>query len=285
MAVSARLVSLDGTELLRFSNVDSYRLSRLDLGFPEVRESSTPMPGRDGEYDTTAYHGASAVTMEASIPDGVTSKEVLLDRLRGYSHPGFRAYLHVSSDGWPVERRTLVRGTGAPVTFLPGRLPLMLQVGWRAPSGRWESTTLQSQTLYPTTGAEGGITFPITFPITFGTGNVPGAAIITNGGTVPALPYIDIYGYCTDPVIANLTTGKEFGFTGLTVQAGDFIRVDMDAQAALLTNVAGQSRYSLVDFTTSTWWGLEPGAQQVAFVPGNPGSTCSATIYWRDTTI
>lgn len=284
MITGARLVDLAGTELLRFGP-DPLRLQRLTLGYPDIRASATARPGRDGEYDTTAYHGASAITLELAVQDnGVVGRDVWVARIRGYLAPGLRSWLYVASTDWPVERRILVRGDQAPVVFdAPGTQKI--QVGLRAPDGVMESTVEQSLVLYPTTGAQGGITFPVTFPVSFAAGNVPNAANVTNGGTVEALPYVDIYGYCTNPIIRNLTTGEQFGFVGLTVQAGDFIRVDMRERVTLLTNDRGQSRYSLVDFTTSDWWGLKPGTSLVAFIPGTPGMGCQAVLYFRDTTI
>lgn len=285
MAISSRLVGLDGTELLRFGPFDPYWLITFELGYPDVREVSQPVPGRDGENDITAHFGAAAHTMTLRIRDDQpTSRDALLDQLRGYCSPKLRAYLHLTKDGWPDERRTLVRGVQAPATFdRPGPLPI--SVGWKAPRGVWESTVQQSQVLFPSSGSAGGAPVPWIFPLQFAAGNVPGAASLSNGGTVDALPFIDIYGFCTNPVIKNLTTGEQLAFTGLTVQAGDFIRVDMARQVALLSNDAGQSRYGFLDFTSLTWWGLPPGSSQIAFLPGNPGSTCQAVIYFRDSFI
>jgi phage-related protein len=283
--ITARLVSLDGDELLRFGPSEPIIINTFDLGYPDIRESSTAIPGRDGEYDMTAYHGGRAVQATMTIRhDDAISRNVWLDRLRGYLSPRYRAYLHVTQDGWADERRILVRGAQFTAVFdRPGHLPV--QVGFKAPDGRFESTVLRSYALFPTTGPQGGISYPITYPISYGTGNVTGATLVSNGGTVDAYPYIDIYGFCTNPVVRNLTTGQEIGFAGLTIQAGDFLRVDLKEQRVLLTNDPGQSRYSLLDFTTLSWWGLPPGDSQVAFVPTNAGSTCRADLYLRDTMI
>lgn len=285
MTISARLVGLDGTELLRFGIADPYWLITFEMGYPDDRDSSAPIPGRDGENDITAHFGAAAHTMTLRIRDDLgTSRDALLDQLRRYCSPKLRAYLHLTKDGWTDERRTLVRGVQAPATFdRPGPLPI--SVGFKAPRGVWESTVQQSQVLFPATGSAGGADLPWTFPLTLAAGNVPGSSTVTNGGTVDAHPFVDIYGFCTNPIIKNLTTGEQVAFLGLTVQAGDFIRVDMQQQAAFLSNDAGLSRYGFLDFTTLSWWGLPPGQSQVAFLPGNPGSTCQAVFYWRDTMI
>lgn len=283
MITGARLVGLTGVELLVFD--DPVRLQQLTVGYPDVRAVSSPVPGQDGENDITRRTGASAITLDLSVQDlWPTGRDVLIDRIRGLCQPGLRSWLHVTSSDWPAERRILVRGDQAPVQFTAPGLQKM-SVGFRAPRGRWESTVEQTQVLFPSSGAAGGATFPWTFPLSFTAGNVPGASSITNGGTVDALPFFDLYGACTNPVIKNLTTGQQVAFTGLTVGAGDFIRVDMQQRRVLLTNDPGQSRYSLLDFTTLSWWGLPPGVSQIAFVPGNPGSSCQAVAYFRDTFI
>jgi hypothetical protein len=285
VAVSARLVSLDGVELLRFGRDDPYWLITLDLGFPDVRDSTAGLPGRSGEYDTTTYHGARAVTAELRVRhDQVTARDVLYDQLLGYCAPRYRAWLYISKGGWSEERRLLVRGAQVSSAHTPQTVEsLPVQVGWRAPGGVIESANLLEQTLFPVSGDEGGAALPWTFPLTFDPGYVPGSAAVTNAGTTISYPYVDIYGYCADPVLKNLTTGEQIGFVGLTVQAGDFLRLDLAERVALLTNDRGQSRYSLIDFASSSWWGLTPGATDVAFVPVNPGPTCAAIFRWRNT--
>jgi len=280
----ARLVDLSGTELVRF-NVAPLRLQRLGLGYPEPRVSATARPGRDGEDDTTAYHGASAITLELVVLDNdVVGRDEWVARIRGYLAPGQRSWLHVASTDWPVERRILVRGDQAPAVF-ESRGAQKIQVGLRAPDGVMQSTTVTTQTLYPTAGAQGGAALPWAFPVTLDPGNVPGAATVTNGGTVAAFPVVDIYGFCTDPVVKNLSTGQQIGFVGLTINAGDFLRVDFAGRLVLLGNEIGQSRYPLLDFAASTWWSLPPGPTLVAFIPGNPGASCQAVLSFRDTTI
>lgn len=286
MSTSARLVDLDGTELLRFGNAEAIVLELLTLNSPDDRESVTARTGRDGTNDTTHYHGAAAITAQLAVRgDATASKDVWLDRLRGYVAPNRRAWLHITRDGWAVERRVRVRGVRAPVTFdWPGWHSV--QVAWVAPDGVYESTVPHTQTLFPSaSGGEGGVSSPLSSPFSFDPGNVPGSALLANDGTTDAWLTVDIYGLCTNPVLKNLTSGRQIGFTGLTVQAGEFLRLDMREMTALLSNVASQSRYGLLDFTTSSWWPLQRGTSQVAFVASNPGVTCQAQLTWPDTMI
>lgn len=285
MTITARLLDVAGAELIRFGPSEPVILNRFELGYPTARDSAVDLPGRDGEFDTTSYTGASAITMDLTIRDNdVVSRDVWLDRVRRYAHPRLRAYLHVTKDGWGPERRMYVRGAGAPAVFeKPGFLPV--QVGYRAPMGVMEAATASTATLFPTASAAGGVDFALTFPLTFDPGNVDGSTVVTNNGTATAYPYVDIYGFCANPAIANLTTGEQVSFTGLTIQAGEFVRVDMQERVVLLLNDRGQSRYSLLDFTTSSFWGLSPGSSLIVFVPESPGSSCQAILTWRDTTI
>jgi hypothetical protein len=283
MITGARLVDLDGTELLALE--DPVRLQALSLGFPDVRAVSVPMPGQSGEVDTTRFTGASAITLDLGVLDnGDTGRDLLIDQVRGLCQPSRRIWLHVTSSDWPAERRILIRGDQAPVAFSqPGAQAV--SVGFRAPSGLWESVTLNSAVLFPTTAATGGVAMPLGMPATFDAGNVSGASTLHNAGTVPSLPFFDIYGDCDDPVLRNLTTGERLAFSGLSIQQGDFVRVDMANRVVLLLNDAGQSRYSTLDFTSLSWWALAPGDTSVAFAPNNPGSACQAIAYWSDTYI
>jgi hypothetical protein len=286
MTITARLLDADdSTELLRFGDTEALVIQTLNLGWPDVRESVSLLPGRDGTTDTTSRRGAMAITATIAVRDTAeASRDVWLTRLRGYLSPARRCWLRLSRDGWAGERRVLVRGAQAPATFEWGFYSV--PVGWVAPDGVLESAVEQAVTLYPAVSDSGGVTYPITHPFSFDPGNVPAASFVVNGGTVDALPYVDIYGACGNAgVLKNLTYGEQVAFTSLPIGAGDFLRVDMKTRQVLLSNDIAQSRYSNVDFTSSTWWALRPGSQLVAFVPVTPGVACSAILRWRDTTI
>ncbi len=256
-----------------------YTLNRLDLGFPEVRAVSDPLAGGDGEVDSTQYVGARAITAALTLSRPVGPK---IDLLRGLCHPGRRLWLHVARDDWDGERRILVRGND--VAAVPANLT-RAQVGWRAPAGLLQSVVADSVTLSPVGNASGGLAYPETYPVAFDPGLVPGAALISVGGTVPAPPVVDIYGPCGNPLVRLVGTGEQVRLL-MPVAAGEFVRVDMAARSVTLNGDLNQSRYGRLDFASSSWWTLPVGdAVQVVFSPEAPSAGCQAVLTWRRTWI
>ncbi len=254
-------------------------LNRLDLGWPEVRSVSDPLAGGDGEVDSTQFVGARAITAALTLSRPVGPK---IDLLRGLCHPGRRLWLHVSRSDWDGERRILVRGKD--VAVVPANLT-RAQVGFRAPGGLLESVLPDTDILSPVGASSGGVDYPVEYPLEFDPVLVPVAALLNVGGTVPALPVIDLYGPCSNPVVRLLGTGEQIRLL-MPVAAGQFVRVDMAARTVLLNGDPNQSRYGRLDFATSSWWALPVGNQvQVVFSPEAPGAGCQAVLKWRRTWI
>lgn len=274
-----RVVDSSGTELLALVGVGDYILRALDLGFPEVRDVSEALPGADGEVDSTQHVGARAVTAEVVVPPGAVGVGPRVDALAGLMHPGRRLWLHVKRWDWPAERRILARGASfaCPPTNLR-----VAQLGWHCPKGLFEDVAGQQVGLSPIGSASGGTTFSLTAPFTFATGLVPGAATIDVGGTVAAVPVVDIYGPCSNPLVRVVDTGEQMRLIG-DVAAGDFIRLDTGARAITLNGDPNQSRYNMLDFATSKWLRLPAGRNvQVVFSPEAPGIGCMAELRWAN---
>lgn len=64
---------------------------------------------------------------------------------------------------------------------------------------------------------------------------------VVNEGDVNVAPQIILTGTLIDPVITNTTTGVTIDLTGLTVDAGESVTIDLDAGDKTLTNAAGSS--------------------------------------------
>jgi hypothetical protein len=280
VANTARLVDDAGNTIVTLGNdALGTNLKSVNLGFPSFREATTPLSGQDGEYDVTQLVGSRAVTAEVEFTDTV-SASVGIDLLGGLLHPGRRYWLYVQMDGWARERMIRVRGA----SFTPNTtsIPWGAQLGWKAPAPLLLDTTLSSQTLSPTAQPGGGMTFPMTFPMTFAPGLVPGAAILSVGGTVNASPVVDIYGPCTSPLFRVVDTGRTMSFTGLTVNQGDYLHIDVQARTINLNSDPNQSQYDRLDMATSQWPTLPPGSPQVVFSPASSSAGCAAVVSWRN---
>ncbi len=269
-----RVVRPDGVEVLNLGMDESYILTSLDLGFPDVRDSSETVPGMDGEVDTTAHVGARAITAEVFVSQSGTGP--LVDKLAGVMHPGARHWLYVGRADWPGERRILARGG----TFAcpPGNVR-RAQMGFRCPAGLLEDAAEESVTLAPQGSATGGMTMPEEFPLTFDPGLVPGARLIDVGGTVSTLPVVDIFGPCTDPLVRVVGTGAQMTIRG-DIAAGDFVRIDTAARTILRNNDPNFSVYGQLDFATSSWLILPVGNAQVVFSPLSSSGNCQAIMRW-----
>ena len=275
-----RLVdSVTGAELLSIGKYTQTILTSLDTGFPSVRSTTSVRSGGHGVFDNTRFVGERAIVAEMVLPAGPAA-DGAYDTLAGLMSPSRRLYAYMTQAGWSGERRALV----SPRTFAcPQGNLRKAQAGWSAPAGVIEDAVASQVVLSPSGSAQGGLSFPLAFPDSFATGLVPGAALVTVGGNVDASPVIDMYGPCTNPAFVVVSTGLTIAFTGLTIAAGDFIRVDLAARTVTLNGDPNQSRLNRRDFTVSSWFTLPVGQQvQVAFSPQTPGVGCQAVLTLRN---
>lgn len=272
---TARLVDTAGNQLLSFAD-SGLVLTLVDMGFPEVRDSSTNRAGRDGVDDNTFYTGKRPIVIEAFLP--TRTAFTLRDRLAGLMHPKNRHYLYLNNDEWDGERRILVR----PKTFAcPMTRPVTAQLGWSAPRGLFEDAEASVLILAPLGSAEAGLALPVALPVAFPAGYLPGTSAITVGGSAPVFLTADIYGPCTNPKLVSAATQKTLRFN-LTLAAGDYLHVDMANSKAYLNGDPTQSRYGQLDFGVSSWWQLDYGTtSQIGFYPDTAGVNSQALVTWR----
>jgi hypothetical protein len=254
---------------------DPWAVTKVDLGSPDVREQVTSRTWADGTIDRSAWVGARGITIEATAVAGQDA----VDDLRGWCHPSRRPWLHVELADWPGTRRIQVRG--ASITGDLTALQPDVQLQFKGPAGVLEDVDEQVVEVWPAATAEPGMREPLTFPFTFVAGNPPGAAELQVSGTAPAWPVIDLYGPVSSPVLHHLGADELVSFPLLSVLAGDFIRIDMGGRTITSLGDPGASRYSALDFSTSTWWPLTPGVNRVSLTCASAGSGAMARIRWR----
>jgi hypothetical protein len=254
----------DGAEVLELSSDDGYTVGRLDIGFPSVRAVTQSRPDDDGEDDTTAHHGAAAVSMDITLVPGDQTLTQLRDALRAFCHPAARPYLVVEQDG--QERRIRLRADQqtAPLT---DPLHQQVQASWRAPDGVMEAVTEQIGTSDAVAAGEGGRSYPRSYPLTYAASSPVGAVTVMNDGSLDIRPLLRLYGPATDPRVENQSTGERLIFAGLTLLAGDWLEIDCRNKTARLNGLVDQSRLSLLDFAVSTYPRLVRGANTVRYYP------------------
>jgi hypothetical protein len=253
----------DGDSVLDL-RADGYRVARLDIGLPTARAVTVARPDQDGEDDTTAHHGAAAVTMDVRLRGKDQSLIVLRDALRAFCHPAKRPYLVVEEAG--EQRRIRLRADQlvGPIT---NPVHQQVQLSWRAPDGVMESLAEQIGTSDAVTAGSGGRSYPRTYPLTYAESSPVGAVTVGNDGNVAVRPLLRLYGPASDPRVENQTTGERLIFEGLTLLAGEWLEIDCLEKTARLNGLANQSRLAQLDFLNSTWLRLLPGMNTVRYYP------------------
>lgn len=263
-----RLEALDAAGALTASldlmdEASSYRVTTLDIGFPTVREAITARPTRDGDLDYTRLYGPRAVTVTGSfVPStGGSSRQRAQQGLTWWCQPRLRPRMVYAVDTDCAPLWLGVRGSQLAAPVFHAQVS-HFTASWVAHDPIARALTPSSVTLNP---------------------GVNGTA--TNAGTYRAWPVLDIYGPCSNPVVTWVTPAAgAVVFAGLTIAAGHFVRVDTDAQTALLDG-AGASQYPLIDFHNTRWAGLEPGNTVLRFTASSSSSPARVVARWADSSI
>lgn len=235
---------------------------------PAMRVASTPRQADHGSYDAPSYLDSRIITV-GGVAEATTESLAYLsaDIMASVcSDPAVLYPLVVTEPGRP-DRRCNVRlndatkvgsAYGASSTVFDWSLQL------RAPDPRRYAATDTVATLTLPIGAGTGLTLPITVPFTLPTTVAANRATIVNDGTFATRPVVTFYGPVTDPVIANLTTGRNLAFD-LDLLAGETLAVDFDARSVILNGTVSRT-YAIVP--GSAWWELAPGSNDVQYAAG-----------------
>ena len=136
----------------------------------------------------------------------------------------------------------------------------------------YDATQSSSSTAAATSG--GGRTYNRTYNLTYAAGGAGGTINATNAGNFPTRPTVRIDGPVTDPRIENVTAGKYLQFSGLTLASGEWLDIDFQNRTVLLNGTA--SRYNYLT-STSSFWELGPGNNQIYFTSGSATGTLTLT--------
>lgn len=126
----------------------------------------------------------------------------------------------------------------------------------------------------------GGLTVPFTVPFTISSTVVSGQCFLTNPGNTPGPLTLRIDGPITGPVITHVSTGLALTFaSSLTLNTGEFLLIDMEAQTALANGQSSRNGY----ITNRGWFGFDPGLNQFSFTStsGSGLLTVTGTPAWQ----
>jgi hypothetical protein len=289
-----RLELLDGlgnvTDTLDLMDqANGYRVASFDVGFPTVREVKAALPTRDGDYDTTALFGPRVVTISGSlIPSGSGTRQQALATLAHWLQPRLRPRVVYAVDAGQDLLAIGLRGSQLSAPYTNPQVSAF-SASWVAPDPVAYALDVDTVTIQPQqTATVGGRTYPLTFPRTYpaaGPGGT-GQGTIQNDGDYPTWPTFRIFGLCTNPAIYWVTPpGPAIVFTGLTVNAGDYLEVNTFAQTCWVNGSSAASRYANLDFTQTIWAPCYSGATVVRFAPATFSSPCQVLAMWQDASL
>jgi hypothetical protein len=262
---------------------DQVVCSTHELSFPEPEAVEQPNPDDAGINDQTARWGSGTFRADLTIRDGAMTRHEMVDLLRSMLAPNKRPTLYIQRDGWLTERQATVRGNAW--TCVVDRVAaLMLKASLQVivPAGVLEDTTEQVAVIRPTATSSTGRSYPKTYPWAYTPAASGSSTVVTSSGTVETPMQMRLYGGCTDPVVTNVTTGAVFELDNITLTAGQYLDIDMAARTVLLNGDPAQNYYGKVNFTTSTWWRLQPGANTIRVAVATSDASCELDITWRD---
>ena len=123
--------------------------------------------------------------------------------------------------------------------------------------------------------SSGGLTWPITWPAVWSATQVTGVVTLTNPGNITGPVTLRINGPVTGPTVTHIGSGLTLTFSSsLTLSAGEWLTVDMEARTVLANGQASRSGW----VTNRGWFGLEPGVNQFAYGAAVYNSTTTVQV-------
>ncbi|RMH71870.1 MAG: hypothetical protein D6683_14265 [Actinomyces sp.] len=273
---------------LSFGGVDmgdgtDYDVVDIDgLGVPGVRSSDVETLRRHGLHPGDDFVGGRVVTVTLEV-DGGADAATLTSRMATLAaalRPGqdeSALVFQLPGVAGGGRRRLLVRPRRVAVPVNLQRvygLPEVVAQFAATDPRIYDDTQSTDSTSLPTSGT--GLTWPLTWPLNWGAVGTSGSIFATNAGNFEAPVTIRLDGPVTNPRIENVTVGRTIELD-ITLNAGEYLEIDTQARTVLLGGTA--SRYSSLT-TTSQWWDLAPGTNEVRFRASTP-TAATMTLTWR----
>ncbi len=229
------------TDSLVLDAFAGWGITGLDLGEAVVREVSQEIPDEDGEFDFTALTGGRNITIGlelVELEDTIWNMNLRLRKFGQVRYP-VTMRLQLTEDApvlWTPVRRSQFSSKIEDLTVSRQTLQFFARDGY------FYSAEPTVTSINPnTSGVEIGRSYDLSFDRTYPASPVLGSASVNNAGNVPVAPLVRFYGPCTDPALINDTIGKGIYFSGLTVNAGEFLEVNM---AGTANSIDINERYS-----------------------------------------
>lgn len=279
----------DGTRIVVNDPTDPDFVGYLDgdsgvsgLDGTDVRENASDIVEGDGGIHDNFYASRRSVVFSGLVwpePD-MTAVNRRVDAL-------VRATYALREDGivrWQnsgdeFKKRLTWRRQQKP--SITGRRPKTFQIALVSADHRIFSDEEHSATVLGTAGEENGLGFNVGFDLGFGGGGVVGQLLIDNAGDAETPPRLRVTGPITNPIIDNVTTGKEIRLI-YTLAEGETLDIETRPDAVDVILNGSVSRYSALDFLNSDVWELAPGVNDVRLRAASLSNPAALTVSWRD---
>ena len=173
---------------------------------------------------------------------------------------GFSVYANVIVESQPVINYVVVSGIIS---------DFMVTLVSAYPYFRATTTTSVSLDVF----SGGGATIPSTIPMSLAVGGT-GTATITNNGNGYAYPTITIVGPCTNPSVANSTTGESIGITYTLASSTDNIVVDTYNKTAVVNGTT-----NIANLVSGTYLTIAPGTNELKLTVSSGTGTLGTVVY------
>lgn len=234
----------------------SYRITKVSgLGQPDRRNRDIARPLFDGDFKGSSYYQSRTVTVELDLVAATASAATALLSALSLQWRGSNI-LYVQLPGWSTraiegEPRRLKSDDKSTNRF--GLIPAVLEYYSPTPAMYGDIVTDGA----PVT-IVGGFTFPATAPWSFGTAAGGPVTAVTNGGDYDYPPVMRIYGPFTGATITRASDSAYLGLSGLTLVAGEYVEIDMDARTITKSDGTNARRYMTAG---SVWMTIPPGSE------------------------
>lgn len=272
--LQAEVTLISSTDTLILDALDGWGITKINLGDSKVRANTQDAPDADGTLDFTEYVGARTFTLGFELVPVTYTLFDMVVRLKAFQslRRPIRAEFRLE-EGAPLLKADLRKTSWNDEMASIGLDTIVAQ--WEVPKGIYESAEAVVTNILPAgSGVELGRSYDRSGDRTYPASPVLGSGSVVNLGNFNAYPLLRIYGACTDPVIYNDTQGLALAFTGLTINAGEFLEIDTRYKTIRYQGLATDSRYDKLSFPTSRWWTLEAQTTNaLRFVPATAGAT------------
>lgn len=249
---------------------DTYFVSEIDWGDPDIRDSKMPIPGTHGEFIGKQFFGGRTMT------------------LSGYIRAGNRAMLRKMEN----DLRAALASNLEHDLFITGMTAALLRISCRKasslalkPSNRGMYFCTDFQFSLRASDPRFRAYTPSNTSITFSAG---GTGTCTNGGNWWAEPVLRLGNAATsvtDPVVVNSTLNLTLAFTGvITGNATTWTELGLRAVDRYCVDQAGAVQWAKVD-PASAFWALQPGVNNITVNRSAQTGSPTVSITWYDSWI